>query len=183
MLNQDFQTPQDPTQAIARFEEHLPLLERVLSQILSNTPASVRDLVYLGAAVLLRCAADWEPNCGLTFKEYAEVAVTSELLHHLHYPVPLLRLPHELTPYQARLNAVAQGLMAMLPPHSMAIMTYPAHSARYPSMHSQMAPPPRKPFLVFALRAVAFLATRTRFLADLIIGILERSPYVYIASV
>jgi uncharacterized protein involved in exopolysaccharide biosynthesis len=140
MSEQQMRFPHNADAAIARFEEHLPLLERVISQILSGTTASVRDLVYLGAAVLLRAAADYDVNCGLTFKEYAEVTVTSELLHHVHYPVPVLRLPHELTRYQARLNAMAQGLTAMLPPPSMSLVTYPGHAVRHPAMMPPLQP-------------------------------------------
>lgn len=138
----DIVNEQDPALVLARFEEHLPLLERVVSQVLSGTPGSVRDVVYLGAAVLLRCAAEYDPSCGLSFKEFAEVTTTSELLHHLHYPVPVLRLPHELTPYQARLNAMAQGLAAMLPPPATALVTYQALALRHPAVPQLPAPMP-----------------------------------------
>jgi uncharacterized protein involved in exopolysaccharide biosynthesis len=139
----DQQDIQNHHEALARFEAHMPLLERVIAQVLTGTSGSVRDLVYLGASVLLRCAAEYNEACGLTFKEYAEVTITSELLHHLHYPVPVLRLPHELTGYQARLNAMAQGLAAALPPSSMALVTYPAMALRHPAMvpqHPMLAP-------------------------------------------
>ncbi|MDB5100586.1 MAG: hypothetical protein JWM80_5007 [Cyanobacteria bacterium RYN_339] len=133
----DQQDIQNHHAALARFEAHMPLLERVISQVLTGSNGSVRDLVYLGAAVLLRCAAEYGEGSGLTFKEYAEVTVTSELLHHMHYPVPVLRLPHELTGYQARLNAMAQGLAAALPPPSMAMVTYPTMALRHGGMMPQ----------------------------------------------
>lgn len=132
----DQQDIQNHDAAIARFEAHMPLLERVIAQVLTGSNGSVRDLVYLGAAVLLRCSAEYAEGSGLTFKEYAEVTITSELLHHMHYPVPVLRLPHELTGYQARLNAMAQGLAAALPP-SMALVTYPTMALRHPAMLPQ----------------------------------------------
>lgn len=77
----DQQDIQNHDQALARFEAHMPLLERVIAQVLTGSNGSVRDLVYLGAAVLLRCAAEYTEGSGLTFKEYAEVTITSELLH------------------------------------------------------------------------------------------------------
>lgn len=133
----EIQPNNENTEIISRFEEHLPLLERVVSQVLTGATASVRDMVYLGAAVLLRCASEYTPTCGLSFKDFAEVTLTSELLHHAHYPVPVLRLPHELAPFQARLNAMAQGLAAMLPPAPMALTTYPAMAMRHPAMMPQ----------------------------------------------
>lgn len=128
-------------EAIAqRFEEHLPLLERVVSQILLGTGGSVRDMVYLGALVLLRAAAEWDESTGLSFKEYAEVTLTSELLHHAHYPVPVLKLPAELAAYAPRLNAIAQALASMQPPMPTALTTFSAHSARYPAMAAAYQP-------------------------------------------
>lgn len=123
-----------PNEALKRFEEHLPLLERVVSQVLVASTGSVRDMVYLGAVVLMRCASEWTEEAGLSFKEYAEVAVTSELLHFVHYPVPVLKLPEQLTGYTARLNAIAQALATHLPPAPMALTTYPAMALRHPAM-------------------------------------------------
>ena len=98
-------------EALRLFEDHLPLLERVVSQVLVAATASVRDMVYLGAVVLLNAAAEWEAESSvLSFKEYAEVLVTSELLHFAHYPVPVIRLPSELAPFGRRLDAMAQAL-------------------------------------------------------------------------
>jgi hypothetical protein len=122
-----------PAQVIERFESHLPLLERVVSQVLASTGASVRDMVYLGAIVLMRAASEWDEATGLSFKEYAEVTITSELLHHAHYPVPVLRLPAELSQYQPRLNAIAQAL-ASLQPKPMALTTYSAMAVRHPAL-------------------------------------------------
>lgn len=121
-------------EALKRFEEHLPLLERVVSQVLVAGAGSVRDMVYLGAVVLLRSAAEWTEDAGLPFKEYAEVAVTSELLHFVHYPVPVLRLPEQLSPYVARLNAIAQALATQLPSAPLALSTYPAMALRHPAL-------------------------------------------------
>lgn len=123
-----------PNAAIKRFEDHLPLLERVVSQVLVAASGSVRDMVYLGAVVLMRCAAEWDETCGLSFKEYAEVTVTSELLHFVHYPVPILKLPEQLTAYTARLNAIAQALATQLPAAPMALTTFPAMALRHPAM-------------------------------------------------
>lgn len=128
--------PDDHLDALAlkRFEEHLPLLERVVSQVLVAATGSVRDMVYLGALVLMRCATEWQEDSGLSFKEYAEVSVTSELLHFVHYPVPVLKLPEQLAPYTARLNAIAQALAGQLPAAPLALTTYPAMAIRHPAM-------------------------------------------------
>lgn len=131
--------PQGPdAEALARFEEHLPLLERVVSQLLVGGTASVRDMIYLGAAVLLRAAAEWNEGFGLTFREYAEVTLTGELLHHMHYPVPVLRVPPELGPFQPRLNAIAQSLASVHAGPTVALATYQAMAMRHPAM----MPPP-----------------------------------------
>jgi uncharacterized protein involved in exopolysaccharide biosynthesis len=137
--------PQQPdgslnAEAVKRFEDHLPLLERVVSQVLVASTGSVRDMVYLGAIVLMRAATEWTPEAGLSFKEYAEVSVTSELLHFVHYPVPVLQLPAQLAPYTARLNATAQALASALPPAPMALTTYPAMALRHPAMVPYGAP-------------------------------------------
>jgi uncharacterized protein involved in exopolysaccharide biosynthesis len=137
--------PQQPdgsldAEAVKRFEDHLPLLERVVSQVLVASTGSVRDMVYLGAIVLMRAATEWTPEAGLSFKEYAEVSVTSELLHFVHYPVPVLQLPAQLAPYTARLNATAQALASALPPAPMALTTYPAMALRHPAMVPYAAP-------------------------------------------
>lgn len=135
--------PDDHLDALAlqRFEEHMPLLERVVSQVLVASTGSVRDMVYLGALVLMRCATEWQEDSGLSFKEFAEVSVTSELLHFVHYPVPVLKLPEQLSPFTARLNAIAQALASQLPAAPMALTTYPAMAIRHPAMVPQYPAP------------------------------------------
>lgn len=137
-MNDDRQTPLNPdAEALERFEAHLPLLERVASQLLLNGSGSVRDMIYLGAAVLLRASAEWNEGFGLTFKEYAEVTLTGELLHHMHYPVPVLRLPPELGPFQPRLNAIAQSLASLHAGPTVALASYQAMAMRHPAMMPQ----------------------------------------------
>ena len=126
-------------EALARFDAHLPLLERVASQLLSSGTGSVRDMIYFGAAVLLRAAAEWNEGYGLTFKEYAEVTLTGELLHHMHYPVAVVRLPAELGPYQHVLNAMAQSLASLHAGPTMAMATYHTMAMRHPAMMHQNA--------------------------------------------
>lgn len=118
----------------ARFEAHLPLLERVVSQLLTSGTGSVRDMVFLGAAVLLRAASEWNEGFGLNFKEFAEVTLTGELLHHMHYPVPVLRIPAELSAYQPRLLAMAQSLAQSHAGPTMALATYHTMNMRHPAM-------------------------------------------------
>lgn len=129
-----------PAEAIDRFEEHLPLLERVVSQLMSSATSSVRDLVYLGATVLLRCALEWTPETNLSFKEYAEVTVTSELLHQMHYPVPVLHLPEALGPYAPRLAAMSQSLASLRPSPPLALATYQATTLQHPALMGAYAP-------------------------------------------
>ena len=137
-MSEDPKTPiSADAETMARFEGHLPLLERVISQLLTTGAGSVRDMIYFGAAVLLRCAAEWNDGVGLTFKEYAEVTLTGELLHHMHYPVAVMRLPAELGPYQPMLNAMAQSLASVHAGPTMAMATYHAMAMRHPAMMPQ----------------------------------------------
>ncbi len=159
-MNDESQSPLSPdAEALARFEAYLPLLERVASQLLMNGSGSVRDMIYLGAAVLLRAAAEWNEGYGLTFKEFAEVTLTGELLHHMHYPVPVLRLPAELGPYQPRLNAMAQSLASLHAGPTVALASYQAMAMRHPTMMPQ-------PSMALATGAEFYGPTQAQYAAE-----------------
>lgn len=127
--------------AIARTSAHLPTLERVALQVVTAHGGSVRDAVYVGAIALHKAASEWTDATELSFSEYAEIVITSEILRHVHYPVPVLRLPEALAGFRAQLDAMARHIAELRPAGaSLMVVTQSAAALRHPYALAPLGP-------------------------------------------
>lgn len=125
--------PESNASATARVSAHLPTLERVALQVVSANGGSVRDAVYVGALALFKAASEWTEATELAFSEYAEIVITSEILRHVHYPVPVLQLPEALAPFRPQLDAMARSIAELRPASAgLMLVTQNAAALRHP---------------------------------------------------
>lgn len=107
-MGQESLVPQDPIRQ--RFEENLPLLASVCQQVMRQNRTRPLDLVYAGAISLWRLCCQYPEGCGVSFGEFAEVALLGELAGYLQYPMPTMVLPEPLRAFGPQLLEIARSL-------------------------------------------------------------------------
>lgn len=126
--------------ALERFEAHLPLLKHLVARAMATGAGAARPLVYAGALGLWQSAKDFGGTD--SFSAFAEVAVTSALLDHLHFGNSK-PFPEELSAYTPKLDMMAAQLQSELP--ASGLITYGAIMRRPNAM-----PVPEEEFPVLA---------------------------------